>query len=98
MILCCCPQVCIAYTITAAISMNSVADIVCGIPTTSDTTDADGCFNSKWAMTVIFGGVQIIFAQLPNIEESWLVSTVGALTAVTYSTLALGLGISKGKA
>lgn len=45
------------------------------------------------------GGVhalQVFFSQLPNIEESSWVSLIGALTAMTYSTIALGLSIAKG--
>ena len=46
---------------------------------------------------VIFGSAQIIFCQFSSIEKSWLPSAMGALTAITYSLIALGLCIAKGE-
>jgi hypothetical protein len=43
-------------------------------------------------------GAQLVFVQFGNIEKSWLPSALGALTAITYSLIALGLCIAKGEA
>lgn len=50
-------QVCVAYTITAAVSMTSLANLACG-----EGGQGGSCFNQKWVMTAIFGGSQVRWA------------------------------------
>lgn len=51
-----------------------------------------------WAMTVIFGGVQIVSSQVPNLESAWWVSFIGVLTSLFYASVALVLGMIHGEA
>ena len=40
---------------------------------------------------------QVFFAQLPNIEGSWLASSLGAATSFGYTAIAFGLCLAKGE-
>lgn len=42
-----------------------------------------------------FGVVQIILSQIPDFDQIWWLSIVAAVMSFTYSTIGLGLGISK---
>lgn len=75
----------LAYTVTAAQSMVDIANLACN--------GKEGCFQSQWAMGCIFGGVQLLFSQAPNLESFWWASAFGALMSLGYSLIALGLGI-----
>ena len=78
----------LAYTITASQAMSGIAKLAAG-------TDAgDAWYLKNWPMGVIFGGVQIFFSQLPNLESFWWASCVGAIMSFGYSTIALGFGIA----
>ncbi|KAL6784593.1 hypothetical protein ACKKBF_B02420 [Auxenochlorella protothecoides x Auxenochlorella symbiontica] len=79
----------IAYTITAGKAMVTLANTACGW----QGIDADACFDKSWAMTVIFGGVQIVSSQVPNLESAWWVSAIGTLTSLFYASVALVLGL-----
>lgn len=72
--------VCIAYTITGASAMHTAAQRM------------GSSFSTKWAMTVLMGGIELIFSQLPNFEKIWWVSAIGAATSLCYCTIALILG------
>lgn len=75
----------LAYTITAAQSMKSLANSACG--------DSDSCFNKQWAMGVIFGGFQLFLSQVPTLEAFWWSSAVGAVMSFGYSIIAFGLTV-----
>lgn len=86
----------VAYTITAATSMEELANIACGnIGTHTTGSDTGDCFNKTWVMTIIFGGVQIFASQFKNLEEAWLMSAVGGISSFGYSIIALVLSIVK---
>ncbi|KAL3846139.1 hypothetical protein ACJIZ3_003542 [Penstemon smallii] len=53
-----------------------------------------GYFSSNPYM-IAFGVVEIIFSQIPYFDQIWWVSIVSAVMSFTYSTIVLGLGISK---
>lgn len=84
----------VAFTLTASISMQVAANIWCGLPPDASGREG-GCCNSPWAMTLIFGASQLYFSQLPNIESSWILSSVGAGTGLLYSAVALALCIAR---
>lgn len=44
---------------------------------------------------IAFGVVQIIFSQIPDFDQLWWLSIVAAVMSFGYSTIGLGLGISK---
>ncbi len=78
----------LAYTITASQAMSGIAKMAAG-------TDAgDAWYLKNWPMGVIFGGIQLFFSQLPNLESFWWASAIGAIMAFGYSTIALGFGIA----
>ncbi|WIA38321.1 hypothetical protein OEZ86_001658 [Tetradesmus obliquus] len=81
----------IGYQIAAADSMSYIAKRVClarGMP-------AGSCFTDQMMMTIIFGGMQIIMSQLPNLEAAWWASAIGAIMSLGYSTIAIALGASE---
>ncbi|PRW60633.1 Amino acid permease 2 [Chlorella sorokiniana] len=71
---------CLAYTITGADAMRSTALLV------------NSGFNRQWQMAVVFGGIELVLSQLPNLEEVWWVSALGTATSLLYCTIALVLG------
>ena len=44
---------------------------------------------------IIFGAMQLLFTQIPNMEEIWWVSIVAAIMSFVYSIIGLGLSIGK---
>ena len=79
----------LAYTITAAQSMAGVGKLAAGPDATGNEW-----YTKSWPMGVIFGGVQLFFSQLPNLESSWWASAIGAVMSLGYSCIALGFGIA----
>ncbi|KDD73759.1 transmembrane amino acid transporter protein, partial [Helicosporidium sp. ATCC 50920] len=78
----------ITYSISSAKAMETIANISCGW---HGKSEAD-CFNSTWALTIIFGAVQVVLSQVRNLEEAWWVSAAGTITSLGYSLIALILG------
>ena len=74
----------ITYTITCATSMVAIATMACG--------SGGGCFNKLWEMSALYGAFQLVLSQVPSLESAWWVSSLGAVTSITYSSVALGLG------
>eukprot|EP00887_Chlorella_sp_A99_P005447 scaffold1.g5447.t1 len=88
----------VAYTITAAVSMQAIANLACGNSPESNSNsqqDTDRCFNESWAMTLIFGGVQLFLSQTPSLEEARITSLLAAAASVGYSLIALILSCAK---
>ncbi|MQL86821.1 hypothetical protein Taro_019350 [Colocasia esculenta] len=81
----------IGYTITASISMAAIQR--------SDCFHANGhdakCAASSYGFMVIFAGIQIVLAQIPNFHKLWWLSIVAAVMSFAYSTIGLGLSIAK---
>jgi len=44
---------------------------------------------------ILFGVAEIIFSQIPDLDQIWWLSIVAAVMSFTYSTIGLGLGIAK---
>lgn len=78
----------LAFTITAAQEMNGIAQMATG----TDTGDA--WYMKLWPMGVIYGGVQIFFSQLPNLDKFWWASVIGAMMSIGYCTITLGFAIA----
>ncbi|KAF8062021.1 AAP2 [Scenedesmus sp. PABB004] len=83
----------IGYQIAAADSMAYVARHIC--ESRFPATGGAGCFQNQLMMTIIFGGVQVLMSQLPNLEAAWWASAIGAAMSMGYSTLAIALGASQ---
>lgn len=74
----------ISYTIAAGESGRAVLEV----------TGVWEPGHAAWPVIVVFGGVQLVLSQMPNLESTWISSTVGALMSFCYSVIALGLCIS----
>lgn len=83
--------VAIGYTIASSISMVAIKKSNC-----FHATGGKGpCIESSNMYMILFGVTEIIFSQIPDFDQiSWL-SMVAAVMSFTYSTIGLGLGISK---
>ncbi|KAL6784594.1 hypothetical protein ACKKBF_B02425 [Auxenochlorella protothecoides x Auxenochlorella symbiontica] len=79
----------IAYAITASEAMGTLANTACGW----QGIESADCFNTSWALTVIFGAVQVVSSLVPNLESAWWVSAIGTLTSIFYASVALVLGM-----
>ena len=44
---------------------------------------------------IIFGGIQIVLSQIPNIDNIWLLSFLSATMSISYSLVCIGLSIGK---
>ncbi|CAK9160344.1 unnamed protein product [Ilex paraguariensis] len=83
--------VAIGYTIAASISMMAIKRSNCF----HESGGKDPCKISSNPYMIMFGVVEIVFSQIPDFDQiSWL-SMVAAVMSFTYSTIGLGLGISK---
>ena len=45
-------------------------------------------------MVLIFGALQMLLSQCPDLESVWVVSAMGAACSIGYSVIALALGAS----
>ncbi|XP_071703512.1 amino acid permease 3-like [Rutidosis leptorrhynchoides] len=83
--------VAIGYTIAASISMIAVKKSSCFHEKGHDNP----CGVSGTPYMMMFGVLEILFSQIPDFDQiSWL-SMVAAVMSFTYSSIGLGLGISK---
>lgn len=82
----------VGYTVAAGQSASAI------VRHNVDACRADGdspggyCPDQVWLWILLFGAVQLPLSQLPNLESMWVVSVLGAVMSVGYSTLALGMG------
>lgn len=57
--------------------------------------DNDPCHVNGNPYMIAFGVVQIIFSQIPDFDQLWWLSVLAAVMSFGYSTIGLGLGISR---
>ncbi|XP_058190505.1 amino acid permease 6-like [Rhododendron vialii] len=81
----------IGYTITTAISMAAIKRSDCF----HKHGHAAGCHTSNNLFMMIFGVIQIVLSQIPDINELSMLSIIAAVMSFTYSTIGLGLSIAK---
>ncbi|KAI3946369.1 hypothetical protein MKW98_010493 [Papaver atlanticum] len=81
----------IGYTIAASISMMAVERSNCFHASHNDNP----CHTSSTPYMIIFGVLQIIFSQIPDIDQITWLSKVAAVMSFTYSGIGMGLGIAK---
>ena len=79
----------IAYTITAAKTMQSLATSAC-----AQRGSAASCFDSYAPMVLIFGAAQLLLSQVPTLEALEWASVVGAAASFGYATIAFGLSVA----
>jgi amino acid permease len=78
-----------AYTITAAQSMQFLANSACG----AEKVAAGECFNSFWQMAIIFGAVELLMSMGESLERYWWASAIGATMSFGYAFIALILSL-----
>lgn len=83
--------VAIGYTIAASISMMAIKRSNCF----HESGGKDACQISSNPYMIMFGAAQIIFSQIPDLDQIWWLSIVAAVMSFTYSSVGLGLGVAK---
>ncbi|KAG8633462.1 hypothetical protein MANES_18G107300v8 [Manihot esculenta] len=81
----------IGYTVTTAISIGAVKRTTCFHARGHEAK----CGVSGNLYMVIYGGMQIVLSQFPNLEKLAFLSVVAAVTSLAYSSIALCLSIAK---
>ena len=72
-----------AYTITAAISLQRVQQLL-----------NNGHSYAPWVWAIPTGAINLLLSQVPSLEDSWFGSVIAAATAFLYSSIVVGLGIA----
>lgn len=73
---------CIAYSITGAIAMRTISGYLGTQPT------------KEWQFVLIMGAIELVFSQIPSLEEIWWVSALGTISSLGYVLITLGLGLA----
>ncbi|VVB11657.1 unnamed protein product [Arabis nemorensis] len=81
----------IGYTIASAISMIAIQRTTCQHTHGENAS----CHVNGNPYMIAFGVIQIIFSQIPDFDQLWWLSIVAAVMSFAYSSIGLGLGISK---
>jgi len=55
----------------------------------------DPCHASTSPYIAIFGVMQIVFSQIPDLDKVWWLSTVAAIMSFSYSTIGICLGVAQ---
>lgn len=80
----------IGYTIATATSAKAIQVQNC-----HHNNPNSACLASTTVYIGVFGLIQIVFSQIPNIGELWWLSYLAAIMSFSYSFIGLGLGISR---
>ncbi|CAF2053686.1 hypothetical protein Bca4012_097529 [Brassica carinata] len=81
----------IGYTIASAISLIAIQRTTCH----HNNRGKAPCPVNGNAYIIGFGVLQILLSQIPDFDQLWWLSLVAAVMSFGYSTIGLGLGISK---
>nr|GFC97697.1 probable amino acid permease 7 [Tanacetum cinerariifolium] len=79
----------VVYTLTCATSMRAILQSNCYH---KEGHDAACEFENKYYM-LMFGIVQIVVSQIPNIFHTKWLSIIAAVMSFTYSFIGMGLGL-----
>ncbi|CAN8288718.1 unnamed protein product [Cochlearia groenlandica] len=82
----------IGYTIASAISMIAIQRTSCEH---SSHEGKDQCHVNGNPYMIAFGLAQIVFSQIPDFDQLWWLSILAAVMSFCYSTIGLGLGVSR---
>lgn len=55
----------------------------------------DPCHASTSPYIAIYGVMQIVFSQIPDLDKVWWLSTVASIMSFSYSTIGISLGIAQ---
>ena len=90
----------VAYTITGAQALQSVANIACSYEGKSDDeiADSSSCLGSSaggvWKATLIFAAASLLLSQIRNLEEAAIISLVGTVSSFVYSLISIILSFA----
>eukprot|EP00891_Asterochloris_glomerata_P008476 jgi/Astpho2/8476/fgenesh1_pm.00125_%23_3_t len=91
----------IGYTITAGLSMAATKNTICYHNNPGQLAEAQGpdgatiCTTNNNKYFIIFGAIQILFSQLPDMDRLWVLSILSACMSFLYSFIILGLSITQ---
>eukprot|EP00253_Pinus_taeda_P020523 PITA_20523 len=83
--------VCVAYTITASVSIRAISKSNCYHKNGHDAL----CHFPNLTYMIVYGVIQVMLSQLPSFHKIWGLSILAATMSFTYSTLGVGLGLAK---
>lgn len=85
----------LAFTITGAHTMVSIAQIACEYE--GKDLNSSSCLSPStggiWKMTLVMGGFEILLSQMRNLEEAWWISVIGSISSFGYCLIAIVLGL-----
>ena len=88
------------FTITASNSMVEIANLACQYQgkTAEEIASSPSCLSYQtggvWKMSLVFGGIEMLFSQIKNLEEAWWSSLIGSVSGVVYVLIILIIGFS----
>lgn len=80
----------LVYTITASNAMVQIANLACSYQgkTQEEIAVTPSCLSPEtggdWKMSLAFGGFEMVFSQIKNLEDAWWSSLLGAISGVIY--------------
>ncbi|WVZ95474.1 hypothetical protein U9M48_041235 [Paspalum notatum var. saurae] len=81
----------IGVSIAASVSMQAIRRAGCF----HFRGHQDPCHASPSPYIAVFGAMQMVFSQIPDLDKVWWLSTVAAVMSFSYSTIGIGLGIAE---
>ncbi|KAF8654951.1 hypothetical protein HU200_061383 [Digitaria exilis] len=81
----------IGVSIAASVSMQAIRRAGCF----HNRGHEDPCHASTSPYIAIFGVIQIVFSQIPDLDKVWWLSIVAAIMSFSYSTIGISLGVSE---
>ncbi|KAL6839136.1 hypothetical protein ACP4OV_031027 [Aristida adscensionis] len=81
----------IGVTIAASVSMRAIKRAGCF----HARGHADPCHASTSPYIAIFGVMQVVFSQIPNLDKVWWLSTVASVMSFSYSAVGISLGVAQ---
>ncbi|KAF8701352.1 hypothetical protein HU200_033682 [Digitaria exilis] len=81
----------IGVSIAASVSMQAIRRAGCF----HNRGHEDPCHASSSPYIAIFGVIQIVFSQIPDLDKVWWLSIVAAIMSFSYSTIGISLGVSE---
>lgn len=80
----------IAYMVTAAKTMRTLAHAGCGLSPAeaAEAGDITGCFDTYWIFVLTFGALQLFLSQVPSLENLAAASVIGAVASFGYAFIA----------
>ena len=80
----------IAYMVTAAKTMRTLAHAGCGLSPAeaAEAGNVSNCFDTYWICVLLFGALQLVLSQVPSLENLAAASVIGAVASFGYAFIA----------